>query len=294
MSSGEVANVAVSAAPRRGRSPALLLEGSGVTCRFGGLVAVNAVDFAVEQGEIFGLIGPNGAGKTTLMNLISGLTPLSSGRLEFLGRRIDGLPPHRVAQLGIARTFQVMRPFVGLTARENVAIGARFGSTAGPTHMAAALAKADEVLDWIGLGERAYRDVANLATGERKKLELARALAMEPKLLLLDEVMGGLNPREIGEVMELIRRVNERGVTVLLIEHLMKAVMGLCGRILVLHHGARIALGPPDQVAADPAVIEAYLGQRYAASRGPGAGSPGSGTTGVECDPSSRADRAPL
>jgi branched-chain amino acid transport system ATP-binding protein len=230
-------------------------------------VAVNSVDFAVEAGQIFGLIGPNGAGKTTLMNLISGLTPLSSGRISFLDRRIDGLPAHRVTRLGIARTFQVMRPFQGLTARENVAIGARFGSPSGADHMAAALRKADEVLEWIGLAEQAQRDVAGLTTGERKKLELARALAMEPRLLLLDEVMGGLNPREIGEVMELIRRVNERGVTVMLIEHLMKAVMGLCQSILVLHHGARIALGPPEQVARDPAVIEAYLGQRYAAEQ---------------------------
>jgi branched-chain amino acid transport system ATP-binding protein len=245
----------------------IVLEAAGVSRRFGGLVAVNSVDFAVERGEIFGLIGPNGAGKTTLMNLISGLTPLSSGRLSFLDRRIDGLAPHEVTHLGIARTFQVMRPFQGMTARENVAIGARFGSNGAPDHMAAALAKADEVLDWMGLADQAYRDVSGLTTGARKKLELARALAMDPQLLLLDEVMGGLNPREIGEVMELIRRVNERGVTVLLIEHLMKAVMGLCSRILVLHHGARIALGAPDDVAGDPAVIEAYLGQRYAAER---------------------------
>ena len=244
-----------------------VLEGRGVTRRFGGLVAVNAVDFEVTQGEIFGLIGPNGAGKTTLMNLISGLTPLTSGSLTFLGRRIEGMPPHAITRLGIARTFQVMRPFQGLTARENVAIGARFGTTAGADHMKAALRKADEVLAWIGMADQAYRDVTRLTTGERKKLELARALAMDPKLLLLDEVMGGLNPREIGDVMELIRRVNERGVTVMLIEHLMKAVMGLCTRILVLHHGARIALGTPEQVANDPSVVEAYLGQRYAAQR---------------------------
>jgi len=231
-------------------------------------VAVNQVDFAVQGGEFFVLLGPNGGGKTTLMNLISGLTPLASGRLIFHDRRIDVLPPHRIARLGIARTFQVMRPFQGLTARENVAVGARFGSVDGADHMAAALAKADEVLDWIGLGDQAFRDVAGLTTGERKKLELARALAMAPRLLLLDEVMAGLNSREIGEVMELIRRVNERGVTVVLIEHLMKAVMGLCSRILVLHHGAHIALGRPQEVANDPAVIEAYLGQRYAASRG--------------------------
>jgi branched-chain amino acid transport system ATP-binding protein len=254
-----------------------LLEGSGVTRRFGGLLAVSKVDFAVQPGEIFGLIGPNGAGKTTLMNLISGLIPLSSGQLTFQGRLLNGLPPHDIARLGIARTFQVMRPFQGLTARENVAIGARFGSIGDPRHMAAALGKADEVLDWIGLGRQAYRDVTGLSTGERKKLELGRALAMEPKLLLLDEVMGGLNTREIGEVMELIRRVNQRGVTIMLIEHLMKAVMGLCSRVLVLHHGARIALGTPEEVASDPAVIEAYLGQRYAAARSRESGVGGQG-----------------
>ncbi len=262
----------------------VVLEAVGVSRRFGGLVAVNAVDFQVEQGEIVGLIGPNGAGKTTMMNLISGLTPLSSGSLSFIGRRIDGMPPHDVTRLGIARTFQVMRPFQGLTARENVAVGARFGSTGGADHMKAALVKADEVLAWMGLSVQAYRDVTGLTTGERKKLELARALAMDPKLLLLDEVMGGLNPREIGEVMELIRRVNERGVTIMLIEHLMKAVMGLCNRILVLHHGARIALGTPDEVATDPAVVEAYLGKRYAAARsgGSGAGGQESGVTARE------------
>jgi branched-chain amino acid transport system ATP-binding protein len=248
-------------------TPDAVLEGVGVSRRFGGLLAVSKVDFAVQQGEIFGLIGPNGAGKTTLMNLISGLTPPSSGRLDFQGRQLNGMPPHDIARMGIARTFQVMRPFQGLTARENVAIGARFGSSGDAGHMAAALAKADGVLDWIGLRSQAYSDVAGLTTGERKRLELARALAMDPKLLLLDEVMGGLNTREIGEVMDLIRRVNQRGVTVLLIEHLMKAVMGLCNRVLVLHHGARIALGTPDEVANDPAVIEAYLGQRYAAAR---------------------------
>jgi branched-chain amino acid transport system ATP-binding protein len=248
--------------------PGPILEAVGVSRRFGGLVAVNNVDFAVEQGEIFGLIGPNGAGKTTLMNLISGLMPLSSGRLTFLGRHLDGRPPHEITRLGIARTFQVMRPFQGLTARENVAIGARFGSADVAGHMAAALAKADEALAWVGLGDQASRDVTGLTTADRKKLELARALAMDPRLILLDEVMGGLNSREVGEVMELVRRVNERGVTVLLIEHLMKAVMGLCSRILVLHHGARIALGTPDRVAGDPAVIEAYLGRRYAAGRG--------------------------
>ncbi len=245
----------------------VVLRGEQVTRRFGGLTAIDRVTFEVRQNEIFGLIGPNGAGKTTLMNLISGVIPPSSGQLHFNGQVITGLPPHQIAQRGIARTFQVMRPFRGLTVRENVAIGARFGTRGGAQTMAVALHRADEVLAWVGLDHRGSDEVTRLTTGERKKLELARALAMDPTLLLLDEVMSGLNPREIGEVMALIGRVNQLGVTIMLIEHLMKAVMGLCHRILVLHHGARIALGTPEEVAIDPAVIEAYLGKRYAEQR---------------------------
>lgn len=244
-----------------------VLKVDGVTIRFGGLTALAGVDFAVDQGQIFGLIGPNGAGKTTLMNVISGVYRPDEGELRFDGDRIDGLPPHKIAQRGIARTFQVMRPFVGLTVRENVAIGARFGQPGKSMSMHAAMQKADEVLEWMDLGHLARSAVTKLTTAERKKLELARALAMDPKLLLLDEVMAGLNLREIGEAMSLVRRVNEQGVTVMLIEHVMKAVMGLCDRILVLHHGAPIAAGPPESVANDEAVIKAYLGERYAEQR---------------------------
>jgi branched-chain amino acid transport system ATP-binding protein len=245
-----------------GATPILLAQ--EVTLRFGGLTALDRVSFDVSSGEIFGLIGPNGAGKTTLMNAINGIFRPNSGTLTFDGRPITGLAPHRIARRGIARTFQVMRPFAGMSVRENVAIGARFGRADGPSSMSAALAKADEALALMGLADLATVGVADLTTGQRKKLELARALAMDPKLLLLDEVMAGLNPREIGEVMELVRRVNGMGVTVMLIEHLMKAVMGLCDRILVLHHGGPIALGTPDEVTHDQTVIRAYLGERYA------------------------------
>ncbi|MPZ87415.1 MAG: ATP-binding cassette domain-containing protein, partial [Nitriliruptorales bacterium] len=169
--------------------------------------------------------------------------------------------------LGLARTFQIMRPFVGLSVRDNVAVAAHYSKRTHARGMARARDKADEVLEWVGLAPRGNADVTSLTTGERKKLELCRALAMDPTLLLLDEVMAGLNPAEVAETMELIRRVNGLGVTIALIEHLMKAVMGLCDRILVLHNGARIALGTPDEVGRDPAVIEAYLGSRYAQSQ---------------------------
>lgn len=242
----------------------VVLAGKGVTKRFRGVKALDAVDFDIRRGEIFGLIGPNGAGKTTLMNVISGVLRPDAGQIMLGERDITGLAPHEVTHCGVARSFQVMRPFTGMTVRENVAIGARFGKHSGARGMADALGKADEVLEWTGLQHRARLEVTQLTTGERKKLELCRALAMDPVLLLLDEVMAGLNQVEIGEVMELIRRVNATGVTVALIEHLMKAVMGLSDRILVLQNGTHISLGTPREVSNDPAVIEAYLGHRYA------------------------------
>lgn len=235
-----------------------------VSCRYGGLLAVDGVSFELDGAEILGLIGPNGAGKTTLMNLVSGVAPLSRGQITLDGERLDGRAAHTVARMGVARTFQVMRPFPGLSVRENVAIGARFGHE--PTRgMAEALERAGSTLEWVGLRGKAERPVSSLTTGERKKLELARALAMAPRVLLLDEVLAGLNPREVGEVMELVRGVNARGIGVLFIEHVMKAVMGLCHRVVVLHHGKLIASGTPDQIASDDAVVAAYLGERYRA-----------------------------
>ena len=240
-----------------------LLRLQNVSRRYGGLKAVDDVSFEVAPSEIVGLIGPNGAGKTTLMNLISGVTPLSAGEITLDGTRIDGLPPHRVARMGVARTFQVMRPFPGLSVRENVAIGARFGCRDNEGGIAAALERADAALERTGLGPRGAQPVSALTTADRKKLELARALAMEPRILLLDEALGGLNPREVGEMMELVRAVNATGIAVLFIEHVMKAVMGLCQRVVVLHHGRSIATGTPAQIVADGAVVKAYLGERY-------------------------------
>lgn len=244
-----------------------LLEGTAVTRYFGGLPAVDGLDFAVEAGEIFGVIGPNGAGKTTLMNLISGLLPPSSGTIRFEGQVISRRPPHAIAAAGIARTFQIVKPVRGLTVRENVAVGAMFGGARAGRGTRAALEKADEVLGFVGLSPRIGSPVGSLTLGELKRLELARALAMEPKVLLLDEVMAGLNPREVEGAMRLLEAVNRQGVTVLMIEHVMKAIMGISQRILVLHHGRRIALGTPAEVSRDAQVVEAYLGSRYGARR---------------------------
>ncbi|MBC7223151.1 MAG: ABC transporter ATP-binding protein [Anaerolineae bacterium] len=244
-----------------------LLEGRSVTRYFGGLAAVNEVDFDVQEGEILGLIGPNGAGKTTLMNLITGVYPLTKGEIYFNGHRISGLPPHRITQMGIARTFQIVKPFPGMTVRENVAVGELFGRSGRSTRVADALKRADEILEFVGLYEKRNATADELTVADRKRVELARALAMGPKLLLLDEAMAGLNPKEIEAIMDLIRQVNRTGVTVMVIEHVMKAIMGLCDRILVLHHGQRIALGTPEEVANDEAVIRAYLGERYAKAK---------------------------
>jgi branched-chain amino acid transport system ATP-binding protein len=239
-----------------------LLEVSGLTKRFGGVAAVSGVSFALQPGRIVGLIGPNGAGKTTLVNLVTGVHRASAGRIRFMGEEVTGQRPFESARRGLSRTFQIVQPFPQMTVLENVAAGAMFAAQAGSRGEAFEQARAH--LDFVGLGPLADRPAASLTLPSRKRLELAKSLAMRPRLLLLDEVNAGLNSAEIVEAIELIRAIAARGITVMLIEHLMKVVFSLCEELLVLHHGELIAGGEPSAVAKDPRVIEAYLGTQYA------------------------------
>ncbi len=239
-----------------------ILAMRNVTRRFSGLVAVNDVSFELNEGEILGVIGPNGAGKTTLVSLISGTLAPSAGDILFENHPIVSLPAYRRARLGIGRTFQIMHPFPGLSVLDNVAVGALFGRAESGTGLAEARERAREYLEFVGLAKFADQRADELGGPGRKRLELAKALAMQPKLLLCDEVMAGLNHVEIDEVIGVIRQLRDRGITILVIEHVIKAIKSLSDRLLVLHHGEKIADGPPDAVLADDTVIEAYLGKR--------------------------------
>ncbi len=238
-----------------------LLVGRNVTLVFGGIHAVDGVDFEIKQGEILGLIGPNGAGKTSMLNCISQIYPLSDGSIKFKDTELNGLGQSQVAHLGITHTFQIVRPFTGLTVCENVAIGSMFGSAG--LGVRPAMAKADEMLCFVGLQE--CRDVrtTDIPTAYRKKLELARALCMEPDLILLDEVLAGLSPAGIEDVIRLIQRVRDLGVTVLMVEHVVRPMMRISDRVMVLHHGKKLTLGTPAEVSSDHEVIRAYLGHRF-------------------------------
>jgi len=242
----------------------VILEAVALTRRFAGLVAVDAVSFGLNAGEILGVIGPNGAGKTTLVSLISGTLAPTSGDVLFEGRSMLNLSPYQRGRLGIGRTFQIMKPFPGLSVLDNVAIGALFGHGGSGRGLAEARELARTQLDFVGLGAVADRRADELGGPGRKRLELAKALATQPKALLCDEVMAGLNLVEIDEVIDIIRRVRDSGVSVLVIEHVIKAIRSLSDRLLVLHHGEKIAEGTPEAVLADSRVVEAYLGRRRA------------------------------
>ena len=237
-----------------------ILEGRDVNKHFGGLAAVSHVDFHIDQGEILGLIGPNGAGKTTLFNLISAALPLKSGELRFKGEKLNGLKPHQICKMGLARTFQETKIFTDMPVLQNVLVGAFFGM---PTRVSAADAarEATQALEFVGLAEMKAVPTKDLTLVNQKRVEVARALATKPELLLLDELMAGLNSTEISEAMELVTKIRDTGITIFMVEHVMKAIMGICERIMVLHHGEKIAEGTCHEIACDKTVIGVYLGE---------------------------------
>jgi branched-chain amino acid transport system ATP-binding protein len=238
-----------------------LLEVVSVTKHFGGVVALSNVDFSVEKGEIVGLIGANGAGKTTLFNIISGSFPPTAGTVRFKGKDIHAEKSFKICRKGLVRTFQVVRPFLNMTVLENVTVGKLFGKDQ-ITDRKAAESEAARILDFVGLSKKSGVVGKELSLPEHKRLEMARALAANPELLLLDEVLAGLTPTETAEAMEIVREIRRTmGVTILMVEHVMKAVIGLCDRIVVIHYGRKIAEGTPEEIAGNPDVIEAYLGE---------------------------------
>jgi branched-chain amino acid transport system ATP-binding protein len=238
----------------------MILEVDRVTKRFNGVDAVKGVSFAVPEGTIFGLMGANGAGKTTIFSMIAGHERPTSGEIRFQGRPIQGLRPWRISRLGIARTFQIVRPFPALTGRENVALAALYGA-GRETSPAQARRTADKILDEVGLAALADKEARHLTLASRKRLEIARALGARPKLLLLDEVLAGLTPTEVEAAVELLLQVQRQyQLTIIMVEHVLRALMNLCTQIVVLHHGEKIAEGTPQAVSADPLVVEAYFG----------------------------------
>jgi branched-chain amino acid transport system ATP-binding protein len=237
-----------------------LIEAEKVTKKFGGLKALDNVSFHIGNGEIVGLIGPNGAGKTTLFNALAGVFPVDEGQIRFNGEEVTGLRSFQLCAKGIARTFQITKPFLNITVLENLMVGA----LAKERDLKKARSSSLEILEFVGL--RAKRDelAASLTLEERKKLEMARALSTKPALILFDEVMAGLNPTEIEEALNLIRRIHEQGITLFIVEHVMRAIMSVSHRVMVLHHGQKIAEGTPKEMGGNQAVIDAYLGESYA------------------------------
>ena len=238
-----------------------ILEGKGVTKYFGGLAAVSNVDFNVEQGEALGLIGPNGAGKTTLFNLISAALVPKPGTIRFKGENITGLKPYKICRMGMARTFQTVKIFPDMPVLNNVVLGSFFG-TSTKMSSADAAREASELLEFVGLSAVKATPAKDLTLANQKRLEVARALATNPELLLLDEMMAGLNPAELAQAMELVARIRDKGITIIMIEHVMKAIMNVCERIIVLHHGEKIAEGTPQEIATSKTVIKVYLGDK--------------------------------
>ena len=236
-----------------------MLEAKGVSKAFGGLKAVSQVDIHVDEGEILGLIGPNGAGKTTLFNLLSGAYQIDTGTVVFNGTKISGMKPNQICRLGIGRSFQAAKNFGGMPLWQNVLMGALFGKKGQTSAQASKIV--DEVLEFTGLSALRDKAVPDIPLAYQKRLEVARALATQPKLLLLDEMMAGLNPSEVGEAMELVTKIRKSGITIIMIEHVMKAIMNICDRIVVLHHGAKIAEGTPQEISTSKTVIEVYLGE---------------------------------
>lgn len=234
-----------------------LLEVKGLTKRFGGLVAVNSLDLTIEPGQIMGLIGPNGAGKTTAFATIAGFYKPEEGQVLFDGRDITGMQPDKICKLGLTRTFQVVKPFPAITVLENILVGA-YNSTATEEE---ALAVTEEVIEFMGLENQREQLAGSLPIAGRKRLEVAKAMATQPKMVLLDEVMAGLRPNETVETIELVRRISKKGIAILLVEHVMKVIMSLADQIVVVHHGLKIAEGLPEEVVHNQAVIDAYLGE---------------------------------
>jgi branched-chain amino acid transport system ATP-binding protein len=239
------------------------LSGQRICRWFGGVRALDDVDFHLERGEILGLIGPNGAGKTTLLNVVSGLIRPSTGELRFKGKTITGLAPHRIAHLGIARSFQGTRNFSGMTVEEHLLVGALFGTSGERDNGSSPGFGIEEVVRLIGMDARRTSPVSALSIIDRKRVDLGRALAMNPDVLLLDELMAGMDAVDLEGMMRMLHQIHSRGVSLIVVEHVMRVIMSLCHRVIVLHHGRKIADGHPDHVVRDRGVIEAYLGPRY-------------------------------